>query len=90
MSGLWLTSWVRFFLRNRMVHSLALPLSDRFGEVVTPINKVGASTRVRLLFQAPFVPTTMGVASKMLSLAKLRPGERMCDLGCGDGKSGSQ
>ena len=35
---------------------------------------------------APFVPTQMDVARQMLHHAKLQPGERLVDLGCGDGR----
>jgi len=35
---------------------------------------------------APFVPTSPEVAARMLTLARLSPGERLCDLGCGDGR----
>ena len=35
---------------------------------------------------APYVPTATEVARQLLSLARLAPGETMCDLGCGDGR----
>ena len=35
---------------------------------------------------APYVPTAPDVALQLLSLARLAPGETMCDLGCGDGR----
>ena len=35
---------------------------------------------------APFVPTPHDVATRMLALARLAPGERCVDLGCGDGR----
>ena len=35
---------------------------------------------------APYVPTATEVAKQLLSLARLAPGETMCDLGCGDGR----
>lgn len=40
-------------------------------------------TRFRL---APFVPTPHDVAARMLRLGKLQPGERVVDLGSGDGR----
>lgn len=35
---------------------------------------------------APYVPVPHTVAARMLTLAKLRPGEAVADLGCGDGR----
>jgi len=38
------------------------------------------------LFIAPFVATPLPVVKQMLTLAQLRPGEIIYDLGCGDGR----
>ncbi len=35
---------------------------------------------------APFVPTTRRVLKTMMSIAKIKPGEKVYDLGCGDGR----
>jgi SAM-dependent methyltransferase len=35
---------------------------------------------------APFVPSPPNVVDKMLEMAKIRPGETVYDLGCGDGR----
>jgi precorrin-6B methylase 2 len=35
---------------------------------------------------APFVSTPQSVVEKMLEMAKLKPGETLYDLGCGDGR----
>jgi tRNA A58 N-methylase Trm61 len=38
------------------------------------------------LFIAPFVATPLPVVKQMLTLAELKPGEMIYDLGCGDGR----
>jgi len=38
------------------------------------------------LFIAPFVATPLPVVKQMLTLAELKPGEIVYDLGCGDGR----
>jgi len=38
------------------------------------------------LFIAPFVATPLPVVKQMLTLAQLKPGEILYDLGCGDGR----
>lgn len=35
---------------------------------------------------APFVPTGKKIAQKMIALAKIQSGEKVYDLGCGDGR----
>lgn len=39
-----------------------------------------------LLFGAPYLPTLSPQVAIALDLAKLKPGERLLELGCGDGK----
>lgn len=43
-------------------------------------------TMVAFLTGAPWVPTPTPVVKKMLELAKIKPGDRIYDLGCGDGR----
>jgi SAM-dependent methyltransferase len=37
-------------------------------------------------FRSPFVPSKRKVIQEMLKLAKIKPGERVVDLGCGDAR----
>ncbi|MFA6458739.1 MAG: 50S ribosomal protein L11 methyltransferase [Patescibacteria group bacterium] len=37
-------------------------------------------------FRSPFVPSNRKTIAKMLLVAKIRPGEKVVDLGCGDGR----
>ncbi len=39
-----------------------------------------------MLTGAPYVPTKMSVVKRMVELAKIKPGEVVYDLGCGDGR----
>lgn len=43
-------------------------------------------TLAALVNGAPFVPTPMNAVEKMLGLAKLKKGDRIYDIGCGDGR----
>ena len=43
-------------------------------------------TLIALIWGAPWVPTPKNRVRKMLALAKLKPGETLYDLGCGDGR----
>lgn len=38
------------------------------------------------MFIAPFVATPLPVVKRMLILSEVKPGELICDLGCGDGR----
>lgn len=43
-------------------------------------------TGVAFITGAPFVPTPLARVRKMLELAKIKPGMKLYDLGCGDGR----
>jgi cyclopropane fatty-acyl-phospholipid synthase-like methyltransferase len=43
-------------------------------------------TVMALLVGAPFVPTPMKACKKMMKLAKIKEGDNVVDIGCGDGR----
>lgn len=45
-----------------------------------------ATVFVHMFFLVPYVPSRKRVIEKMVAMAKLRPREKVFDLGCGDGR----
>ena len=58
---------------------MPLPLFILFILIFIPVIYAG-------FFGAPWVPTPKRATEKMLRLAKIKPGEKIYDLGCGDGR----
>lgn len=53
---------------------------------VTIIVAVFVPTAIAFVTGAPYVPTPVTRMKRMLELAELKPGMRLYDLGCGDGR----
>lgn len=47
---------------------------------------ISIPTIMAMVNGAPYVPTPMGRVRKMVALAKIKKGQRVYDLGCGDGR----
>lgn len=47
---------------------------------------ISIPTIMAMVNGAPFVPTPMARVKKMVALAKIKPGQRVYDIGCGDGR----
>ncbi|MEK9132677.1 MAG: class I SAM-dependent methyltransferase [Patescibacteria group bacterium] len=50
------------------------------------LTAIAVPTVIALFTGAPWVPTPMSRVKKMLELANIKPGDRIYDLGCGDGR----
>jgi predicted RNA methylase len=79
-------------LSTLIVTLLIVPIlyftSSNFENVfsLTVLILIGVPTIMSLVNGAPFVPTPMKRVKKMVELAKLKPGQRVYDIGCGDGR----
>jgi SAM-dependent methyltransferase len=66
----------------------------QFMEIFPPMSPIQSAllavilipTLIALIWGAPWVPTPKNRVRKMLDLAKLKKGETLYDLGCGDGR----
>lgn len=47
---------------------------------------LAAPNLLAFVYGAPFVPASMEAARAMLEAAKLKPGDKVYDIGCGDGR----
>ncbi len=69
------------------MHTLALAVAMFLLLVVMAVFLLFlSSVLAQIRWLVPFVPTPKTVASAMLELARLKPGDRVADLGAGDGR----
>lgn len=86
-----LSSLFDFFLMAGLIGSLLLVLyvmphdSFNFWWVLVFLIILVPTLRA-LVNGAPFVPTPLARAKKVAALAKIKPGEKVYDIGCGDGR----
>jgi SAM-dependent methyltransferase len=79
-------------ITSMLVILLIIPLvyftSQNFNNVFSLVILILISipTIMAMINGAPFVPTPMERVRKMVALAKIKKGQRVYDLGCGDGR----
>lgn len=62
-------------------------------KVISDFQNIDKNTRVQIdekvnpMFISPFVASPLPVVRRLLTLAELKPGETLYDLGCGDGRA---
>jgi len=73
-------------LSKRLPVAAALAASTLFTAPHSPAQSLPAPTGPVRNSLAPYVSSPQNIVEKMLEMAKIRPGETLYDLGCGDGR----
>lgn len=71
--------FVRPYLSSGMLAAAVIAVALVLGTLLV-------TTGYSVLFGAPYLPTSASTAAEMLRLAGLKPGEKLADLGSGDGR----
>lgn len=73
-----------FFILLPILYLLSSNFNNALALVILMV--ISIPTVMAMINGAPYVPTPMDRVKKMVALAKLKKGQRVYDLGCGDGR----
>ncbi len=79
-----LSTFLTIFLLIPILYFTSAHFDNVFALVI--LIMICVPTIMAMINGAPFVPTPMARVKKMVELAKIKPGQRVYDLGCGDGR----
>ncbi len=79
-----LSTFLTIFLLIPILYFTSAHFDNVFALVILIL--ICVPTIMAMINGAPFVPTPMARVKKMVELAKIKPGQRVYDLGCGDGR----
>ncbi len=83
MTDFWLYSLLRILYPTHMTTATADLISALFGFTLLI---AFAWMFIAGFFRSPFVPSNRPTTDRLLKVAKIKPKERVVDLGCGDGR----
>jgi SAM-dependent methyltransferase len=79
-----LSTYLTIFLLIPILYFTSLHAENIFSLILLIL--ICVPTIMAMINGAPFVPTPMERVKKMVALAKIKPGQRVYDIGCGDGR----